>query len=801
MNPLSPNLRFLLLLILPVLLIGTGCETQPTSPPSPIQEIIPPKAPIQIPLEVTSAAPLVPEWKQVYGQNLYGVDVSDDGKTGWAVGDEGLVYKYNGKRLVRDREAMDLAEGNGLRAVWVSSDGSEAWIAGVGCLLHFIKGAWQFDSTALSGAPNELFNDIVMRSDGQTGFLVGSSGALLKYDGVQWKADTQGMSLLKESSITSLAMAEETGEVYALTWGSGILKYDGKKWDWVRKNEEGYLLPTNDIAISADGTVGYTIGFEGEMLKLHNGSWIRDSTYHRQRKMEMSAIWISPDGKDGWADGEGATLRWNGNKWREVDGSEAYSQSGQKVPWGTVKCIHMRPDGKIGWAVGKHGQFSRYAGGQWVDVPSPDVLPDPYAFSHILYSQDGRRLWFYGNRTISEYKNGRWIPEAINFPDSLGFAISKMWRSPDGERGWAIGTIRYTVDSPGRIFFYDGNSWQIDTTGSKLAPEGLNDLWMNSAGTKGWVTGANATLLRFNGTGWEVDSLPFLEKIPNWRAGTGTYLFAIAGSEDGQKAFVFGSHGIVLKYSDSQWKKDTQSMRVTGDDWITEISMNSRFNLGFSGSLSGNLYQYNGRFWDSWELDSDFKPNQVSALHITPSGNQGWLLSSNEILRWNGQQWEQDLSADYVMNQEFSFQEYEGPTALALHPNGKTGWAMDPYGDVFQLTEKAAPQQGSLSHLQFDPGTGMPASFQLHLKAPTHGIELGLYTSESDTMNLFSTADSLYSIQIAPPGQTVHVTFTPALSTLQPHLGNDLELRIKLRLHSSLELWQTYSSGKVNLRE
>jgi photosystem II stability/assembly factor-like uncharacterized protein len=67
----------------------------------------------------------------------------------------------------------------------------------------------------------------------------------------------------------------------------------------------------------------------------------------------------------------------------------------------------LSPDGRVGWAVGERGQILRLSQGQWYAYPTSGPEDDHYY--GVWLNEQGTLGWIVGAfGTILEFKNGEW---------------------------------------------------------------------------------------------------------------------------------------------------------------------------------------------------------------------------------------------------------------------------------------------------------------------------------------------------------------------------------------------------------
>ncbi len=248
------------------------------------------------------------------------------------------------------------------------------------------------------------------------------------------------------------------------------------------------------------------------------------------------------------------------------------------------------------WVVGAQGTILRYYNNTWQPIAN---LPGNTLRS-VDFS-DPSTGWIVGHtgeeKTPKDiltlgYVNGRWIQAPTSVPGAL-YSVSSV----DASNAWAVGQ-----DSAGKALLmrWNGRSWTRDT--SYTGKGRLNAVQMLGA-SLGWAVGqegGDAVVLRFDGSTWKKDRLPF---------GFG----AFSGSE------LKGVHML-----------NAQQGYVVGRKTV----------LGTTGLVDkGVMLEFDSRGdrdfkWSNWK-DLDAASPQTKFLDQVPlngismlSGNQGWILGA-----------------------------------------------------------------------------------------------------------------------------------------------------------------------------
>lgn len=182
------------------------------------------------------------------GHDLYGVAFYDG--RGFAVGDHGSLFRYDGERWEDVSLAGVTAD---LRDVAFSADG-RAWAVGdVGTVLHYDGSGW----AKVDGVPTgERLNDVIVREDGV--YAAGDNGAIVCDAGGGWRV----MSTATTSSLNGLAAAAET----AFACGNDGALLGEKDGVWGPVGLDVGPANLNDMVLVNDAE-GWAVGDECIILK------------------------------------------------------------------------------------------------------------------------------------------------------------------------------------------------------------------------------------------------------------------------------------------------------------------------------------------------------------------------------------------------------------------------------------------------------------------------------------------------------------------------------------------------------
>jgi hypothetical protein len=515
---------------------------------------------------------------------------------GWAVGDDGLILRWDGENWTRVQGPIQPSKGSDYRSVSMVS-ATDGWIAeNSGHLLHWNGAAWTVFAT-IGGNAIEMISS----TDG----WLASTGGLYHWDGVTWK----WVSAPIYEIFSSLSILNPNCG-WAVGFHGAIIRWDGLSWQPVVSPTGMYLgsvevVSENEVYVGGEtlfhlvgtdwtvvsgvspfsvyaiamnsSTSGWAAGVDGfsryeapiwRYVKLPTNNVIRDISI------------VADD--DAWAVGEGGViLRWNGTDWLLVTHHHEYLLN-------AVKML----DANNGWAVGANGTILRWNGSTWsktdfsfnTEILSIDALSMDDAWistPSYTYHWDGiswtrstplpplydldmvsaSSVWASGFGVVYHWDGAQWVN--IPVPDNwLRLPIDML----DDSNGWVIS---YTA------LRWDGSSWErIGIPSYSKGGHQIRDIEMIDA-NDGWAVGGTSPY-HWDGTAWQYDysgrqsleALSLVSKTDIWAAGydsithwdgfawTAADLPVIVGLEDidmvdSSDGWAVGRNGVIMRFTPS----------------------------------------------------------------------------------------------------------------------------------------------------------------------------------------------------------------------------------------------------------
>ena len=424
---------------------------------------------------------------------------------------------------------------------------------------------------------------------------------------------------------------------------------------WIVTRESTVL---KSIWMNEDGSEGWTVGTNGNILYYKNQEWKRHQQAGIVTNNALNALWMNSDCSEGWAVGEkGIILTYKDGVWKEVEQVD-------NTPHGDLNALWMCP-GKTGkpikgWAVGNKGEIVVYENGKW--------------------KKDEE-----GSGKISDHLNSIW-----------------MWISEDLKaiKGWAVG-------NKGAILVCQNGKWDIDKVGNPLTQKNLNSISMLVVQGKiiGWAVGDAGEILEYNGKSWKEYKKDWvientlerkLNSVVMWESKKGVRGWAVGNSE--KKLFYNGENWVgeaseVKLTSLNPSKEKSNEKKEKSDDQagksdFTSLWLNKDGKKGWIIGSSGDIqsYGYEGQGWKRLENASKVADSEFTSLWMDKAGEMGWMVGSGgDILYYNKQnaKWQRFLQkADGVDYKQYT---YERLNAFWMNTNGSNGWAVGDKGNILSF--------------------------------------------------------------------------------------------------------------------
>ncbi len=197
-------------------------------------------------------------------------------------------------------EAVDLRSVGNVRAMWASLEAG-FWAVGDGGLVLRFNGA-DFVPAPLPPTTNDLFG---VSGDGPTVVAVGAAGTVLRWDDGRWTLipppsdqDFYGVGVLGPD------------DFYVCGRGGTLVRYHEGTWE---HETTGITYDLFGVHASAAGGV-FAVGAFGTLVELRGGHWVQSQI--ALPTVTLRSIWRSPDGRMFAAGSGGAISVYDGLTWK-----------------------------------------------------------------------------------------------------------------------------------------------------------------------------------------------------------------------------------------------------------------------------------------------------------------------------------------------------------------------------------------------------------------------------------------------------------------------------------------------------
>jgi hypothetical protein len=207
------------------------------------------------------------------GSDLYGADVTDDGKRIWFVGASGVIGEYNVETGSLNDHSAPMDVTNNFNGVSVTGQAGDAnvYIAGDSGKMYFsfengAEGTWEYVTPGSGSNVNavDFFGS-------RTGHIVDGNKTVFETDdGGAW-----GKIGLADANVNVYGVdADGPGDVWVTGGGGMIFHWNGS--EWTSSDTGDANLP--DIEVAVVTSDGLAVGGGGGVYGLSDGLWIQQST-------------------------------------------------------------------------------------------------------------------------------------------------------------------------------------------------------------------------------------------------------------------------------------------------------------------------------------------------------------------------------------------------------------------------------------------------------------------------------------------------------------------------------------------
>jgi len=463
-----------------------------------------------------------------------------------------------------------------------------------------------------------------------------------------------------------------TAENNMFTVGSQIWRYNGTTWTRETHTFSGELYG----AVAVDGVI-YAVGTSGQIHRRTAGGWSSMTSPAAQTLRDVSGVTAD----NIWAVGDGGwILRFNGTTWQAIS-----APGGQ---FWDCRAVHVRGPNDVlatcnernwGWSI------QRWNGSAWTRMLTPER-----EFITDIIEVSGR-MWAVGNqRTIYRQEGDGWVRDAERLGDvpvvaiygdargmmAVGNEGMSMTRASNGTWTFRSGYPLYTgmwVGGPdlivaggsrGAIDMFDGTRW----VSSRPIGEhhGIRAVW-GAARDAIFAVGPFATMLHYNGTQWQPQSVP-----------TTAWISGVWGVRR-DSVWAVTSNGEILFYDGTQW-----SLKFRTGRNLRAIHGRTTNNIVVAGD-EGRIWRFDGRLWQREESNTDVS---IAAVYVAPT--RTFAVSGGQIFEHRNGEWRDPV---VFSNQGFNWITGSGDTdvyvggcgALTRRFDG-TAWSAEVPTNLTQCT-------------------------------------------------------------------------------------------------------------------
>lgn len=316
---------------------------------------------------------------------LFGVALTEDATSGWAVGatvqgennNRGVIYDYSVARgWQRDIHSSSVAHAP-LFAMWLHPNGKSGWAVGAyGEILEYDKNiGWRRHSQSGTVYRHNL-NAVWMNDDG-SGWAIG--GYTHPREAMRYNA-------------------------------AAILRYSGEKgWSLVDTSSTVTNKELLGMWFNGSDDTGWAVGRRGTILKYTSAEgWKTDQSASQLTGLDLYAVWMNDDATKGWAVGGSAALFDQVHKgvilqYSEETSWQHYPGAGQ-VEASALRSIRTNQEGSRGWIVGES---------------NPNIAGSKRMVAKLTRDN----LWQRVGYSV----------------DSKGAPLYSLWLSEDVSKAWAVG--------------------------------------------------------------------------------------------------------------------------------------------------------------------------------------------------------------------------------------------------------------------------------------------------------------------------------------------------------------------------
>ena len=551
-----------------------------------------------------------------------------------------------GVTMLDDSHACAVGYGG---AVWLSSDGGEAWTAAI-----------------TTGTTHALYN--VHFTDALHGCAVGENGvAVLTTDGGHhW---TPAANAATGGELFGLAFTSASNAVAVGDDGDVVLSADGGN-HWASAESTAPAKWLDSVAFT-DASHGCAVGAAGAVVLTSDGGHHWSPAPAVGTTKDLYGVTFT-DASHGCAVGNGGTIVLTS------DGGQHWSLAASSGTTGLLAAVAFG-DTLHGWAVGDNGQIVATSdGGQhWALVPSFTSSP----LNGVSFADASHGCAVGNGGTIVRFT----APplRAVSFPDSIhGFAV--------GDNGLII----HTDDG--------GSNWTTQTSGLS---DNLRGVWalspsvawaVSDQGVVAWTTNAGTSWTSAPITAYPLYAVRFSDPLDGVAVGDNGRSFSTTDGGQVWKAHASLQSGALYclttagapnlfwtggaSYGGLFWSNDA------GSSWHGYGTTNHNVNgLAFTDSQHGFAACNEGRIWATsdagahWSEEASPTPRHLHAIGFIDA-NRGWAVGDGGVIAATS-----DGGAHWALEDTATTDELDS-VCFSAASDPYRGWAVGAGGDIMTMS-------------------------------------------------------------------------------------------------------------------
>lgn len=421
--------------------------------------------------------------------NIYSISIDEVSQQGWAVGENGLILKFNGEKWSKyfDKSNKKLPD---LRSV--SFKGKYGWIVGDnGICLKYNNNLSRWEKIQSSYSFNKKRLNCVLLDNNGTSWVCGNNNSICFQNRqlCEWQSSISKCNIA-ESNLNALCTDSSGNIVMACGNNGRIMYYNKQERIWkdfipIFQNEDYGII--NSLWFNSHGNYGWAATSEGFIIKYcgRTETWNTEKIRGLNKSLSINDIWMYDNLAEGWAVGDrGLVIKYEYRNW--------YLDKASSLTRNDLNAIYMNNNGDIGWAVGREGTIINYGReNSWYNVEQPYSEHSLYT---VFTDREGNNTWAAGDNGIllhynNTLNNGQWIIDE-RIRTLTQDAIFDLWFDDDAQSGWVIGNNSTIIE-------YSENCW----TRKKVEmnpPFLLKEICMDKSGNYGWIIGSNSTCGNYN---------------------------------------------------------------------------------------------------------------------------------------------------------------------------------------------------------------------------------------------------------------------------------------------------------------